>query len=280
MILSETTRDGVLVVTLNDPATRNSAGPQLQQELLAELDRMHSDPSLRVLVLTGAPPAFCSGANLKDMARAMDAGTWGAEPDPDAPRNAWAELDPVYHDREVVRGAVGPEIVSKLHNLRKPSFAAVNGAALGFGCGIALSCDFRAAGRSARFSETFIRRGLVPADGSAWQLPKLVGLSQALWMHYSGDAIDGEEAYRIGLANWLFDDGVLLDRTLELATRLARGPVFAMGVAKLLVHEAYQEDLAKHLRLSGRAQELTKRTPEHREGLQAFLEKREPRFVE
>jgi 2-(1,2-epoxy-1,2-dihydrophenyl)acetyl-CoA isomerase len=276
----ETTPDGVLVVTLDDPGTRNAAGAQMQAELLAELDRMQNDPALRVLVITGAGNTFCSGANMRDMARALDEGEWGAPPDPAAPRNAWAELDPVYYDREVPPAWAGPDIVRKLHNLRKPSFAAVNGHALGFGCGVALSCDFRSAARSARFSETFIRRGLVPADGSAWQLPKLVGMANALWMHYSGDAITGEEAYRIGLANWLFDDEALLDGTLELATKLARGPVFAMGIAKLLVHEAYQEDLAKHLRLSARAQELTKRTPEHREGLRAFIEKREPRFVD
>lgn len=277
-ILSETTSDGVLVITLNDPATRNAAGPELQAELMSEIDRLECDPDLRVLVLTGAENSFCSGANMKWMAGALESGEWGGEPDADTPRNAWAELDPVYHDREVLRKAAGPELVSRLHNLRKPSFAAVNGHALGFGCGLALSCDFRAAGRSAQFSEMFIRRGLVPADGSAWQLPRLVGMSQALWMQYSGDVVTGEEAHRIGLANWLFDDDELLDKTLALATKLARGPIFAMGIAKLLIHESYQEDLAKHLYLSTRAQELTKRTAEHREGMQAFLEKREPRF--
>jgi len=277
-IRSETTADGVLVLTLDDPDTRNAAGTELMSELRSELDRLESDPALRVLVLTGAGNTFCSGANMKWMAQALADGDWGAVPDTNAPRNAWVELDPVYHDREVRRTASGPDLVSRLHNLRKPSFAAVNGHALGFGCGLALSCDFRAAGKAARFSETFIRRGLVPADGSAWQLPKLVGMSHALWMQYSGDSVTGEEAHRIGLANWLFEDGELLDRTLELATRLARGPIFAMGIAKLLVHESYQEDLAKHLYLSTRAQELTRQTADHREGMRAFIEKREPRF--
>ena len=277
-IISETTPEGVLVLTLNDPAVRNAAGATLMAEFLSELDRFEADKALRVLVITGAGTAFCSGANMRDMARSLDEGTWGAPPDPNAARDAWAELDPVYRDREVLHPFQGPVIVSRLHNLRKPSFAAVNGAALGFGCGVALSCDFRAAGRSASFCEFFIRRGLVPADGSAWQLPKLIGMAQALWLQYSGDLVDGEEALRIGMANWLYEDDVLLDKTLERATRLARGPVFAMGIAKMLIHESYQEDLAKHLRLSWRAQEITRQTPEHREGMQAFLEKREPRF--
>ena len=279
-LLSTTTADGVLVLTLNDPATRNSAGAQLQGEFLSELGRFERDDALRVLVVTGSGNTFCSGANMRDLANMAQEQEREDSGSDARPRNTWAELDPVYYDREALRTPVGPEIVSRLHDLRKPSFAAVNGHALGFGCGVALSCDFRAAGRAARFSETFIRRGLVPADGSAWQLPKLVGMSQALWMQYSGDAVTGEEAHRIGLANWLFEDDELLERTIELATRLAQGPVLAMGTAKLLIHESYQEDLAKHLRLAWRAQALTRRTPEHQEGLLAFLEKREPRFVE
>jgi 2-(1,2-epoxy-1,2-dihydrophenyl)acetyl-CoA isomerase len=173
---------------------------------------------------------------------------------------------------------MGPAIVRQLHNLQKPSIAAVNGHAYGLGCGIALSCDLRVAGHSARFNEAFIRNGLVPADGSCWQLPRLVGMANALWMEYSGEAVDGPEAYRIGLANKVVPDGELLPAALEMAGKLARGPVYAMGLIKQLVHQGFQQDLSQHLPLASRAQALTRTTYDHKEGVRAFLEKRPPEF--
>jgi enoyl-CoA hydratase/carnithine racemase len=154
---------------------------------------------------------------------------------------------------------MGPEIVRVLHNLQKPSIAAVNGAAYGLGCGIALACDIRIASRAARFSEAFIRNGLIPADGSTWQLPKLIGMANTLWMQYTGDPIDGEQALRMGLVNELTDDALLLERAVACATRLAKGPVYAMGLIKQLVHQGFQQDLAEHMALASRAQELARR---------------------
>jgi 2-(1,2-epoxy-1,2-dihydrophenyl)acetyl-CoA isomerase len=174
---------------------------------------------------------------------------------------------------------MGPEIVRVLHNLQKPSIAAVNGAAYGLGCGIALACDLRVAGRAARFSEAFIRNGLIPADGSTWQLPKLIGMANTLWMQYTGDAVDGEQAARIGLVNEVVDDAKVLDRAIEIATRLAKGPIYAMGLIKQLVHQATQQDLAEHMALASRAQDLARKTQDHKEGVAAFLEKRSPKFT-
>ncbi len=273
---SQTTSDGVLVLTMDDPSTLNSLGEPLLPELVSEVDRFAADGSLRSLVITGAGRAFSSGANVRGFARNISEREAEKESGVEDERpNPWQLLDPIYTARETRNFSAGPEIVSKLHNLQKPSFAAVNGHAYGLGCGIALSCDFRVAGRAARFNEAFIRNGLVPADGSAWQLPKLIGMSNALWMQYSGEPVTGEEAYRIGLANWLAEDDELMDRTIELATKLARGPVFAMGIVKQLIHQGYQHDLADHLPLASRAQGLTRDTYDHREGVQAFLEKRQ-----
>lgn len=287
LILSETTSDGVLVLTMNDPSTLNALGEPLMTELLSEIDRFEQDAALRALVITGAGRGFSSGANVRGFARRIEQdeaaasgngnGSGNGHSAPPA-RMPWAELDPIYYARETRNYATGPAIVSKLHNLQKPSFAAVNGHAYGLGCGIALSCDFRVAGQSARFNEAFIRNGLVPADGSAWQLPKLVGMSNALWMQYSGEPVSGEEAVRIGLANWVVPDDQLMARTLELATKLARGPVFAMGAVKMLIHQGYQQDLSQHLPLASRAQALTRTTFDHKEGVQAFIEKRQPAF--
>ncbi len=165
-----------------------------------------------------------------------------------------------------------------LYNLQKPSIAAVNGAAYGLGCGIALYCDFRIAGESARFSEAFIRNGLVTGDGSAWLLPRLIGMANTLWMQYTGEPVPAQEAYRIGLVNEVTSDEDLMKRSLEFATKLAHGPVFAMGLIKQMVQQSYDQDFHDALVLGAQAQAIARDTFDHKEGVRAFLEKRPPRF--
>jgi enoyl-CoA hydratase/carnithine racemase len=280
LVTAEVVDDKIFVLTMNDPTTRNALGEELMGLLTGHIDRFATDPDLRCLVITGAGTAFSSGANVRGFARRIASAEASATEDgaaPDVPQ-PWQQLDPVYTARETGNFAMGPAIVRQLHNLQKPSIAAVNGHAYGLGCGIALSCDFRIAAESARFNEAFIRNGLVPADGSAWQLPKLVGMANALWMQFSGEAVDGQEAYRIGLANKVVPDDQLMKATLEMAGKLASGPVFAMGLLKQLIHQGYQQDLSQHLPLASRAQALTRTTYDHKEGVQAFLEKRKPEF--
>jgi enoyl-CoA hydratase/carnithine racemase len=280
LVTAEVVDDKIFVLTMNDPTTRNALGEELMGLLTGHIDRFATDPDLRCLVVTGAGTAFSSGANVRGFARRIASAEASATQDgaaPDVPQ-PWQQLDPVYTARETGNFAMGPAIVRQLHNLQKPSIAAVNGHAYGLGCGIALSCDFRIAAESARFNEAFIRNGLVPADGSAWQLPKLVGMANALWMQFSGEAVDGQEAYRIGLANKVVPDDQLMKATLEMAGKLASGPVFAMGLLKQLIHQGYQQDLSQHLPLASRAQALTRTTYDHKEGVQAFLEKRKPEF--
>ncbi|HEY2285917.1 MAG TPA: enoyl-CoA hydratase-related protein [Streptosporangiaceae bacterium] len=281
LVRAEVVSDAVLVLTMNDPATRNALGAELMEQLTGQIDRFARDRDLRCLVITGAGPSFSSGANVRGFARrieATEAGGAGEAGEEEPVPQPWQELDPTYYARETGDFAMGPPIVRQLHNLQKPSIAAVNGHAYGLGCGIALSCDFRVASASARFNEAFIRNGLVPADGSCWQLPKLVGMANALWMQFSGEAIDGHEAYRIGLANQVTEDSELMTVTLEMAGKLARGPVYAMGLIKQLIHQGFQQDLSQHLPLASRAQALTRTTYDHKEGVRAFLEKRPPEF--
>src|SRR5712692_4742888 len=274
-IRSETTEDGVLVLTLNDPTTRNALGGQLSEELEGEVDRCGQDQGLRVLVITGADPAFCSGANVRGFNRAVQEREAQGAPPPPGP---WDLLDPAYM-ADSLHEAMGPAIVRKLWNLQKPTIAAVNGAAYGLGCGLALSCDIRIASDAARFSEAFIRNGLIPADGSAWQLPRLIGLSNTLFLQYTGDAVDGQEAYRLGMCSKVVPHEQLMDATMELATRLAKGPTYSMSLIKMLVHKAQLQDLAEHLAQAARAQHLARQTEDHKEGVRAFLEKRPPHFT-
>jgi enoyl-CoA hydratase/carnithine racemase len=173
---------------------------------------------------------------------------------------------------------LGPEVVRRLQTLRKPSIAAVNGPAYGLGCGLALSCDVRIAGDSARFSEAFVRNGLVPGDGSTWQLPKLIGLGNALWMAYTGEAVSADEALRIGLVKRVVPDSELMESAQAMAEQLADGPIFTMGMIKQLMLQSFGQDLPSQLLLASRAQDIARAGPEHAEGVRAFLEKRRPDF--
>jgi 2-(1,2-epoxy-1,2-dihydrophenyl)acetyl-CoA isomerase len=274
LLISETTPEGVLVLTLNDPPTRNSLTSTLTEELNAEVDRFAQDSALRVLVITGADPAFCSGANVRGFDRAIR--QRDAEADA-APPGPWEQLDPTFTAR-VGRTPGGPEIVLKLHTLQKPTIAAVNGPAYGLGCGIALSCDFRIASDKARFSEAFVRNGLIPADGSCWQLPKLIGVARTLWMQYTGEPVEGEAAAHIGLVQQTVPHDQLMETTLAMATRLAQGPTVSMALIKQLVLQGFGQTLAEHLTVAARAQALARQTEDHREGVRAFLEKRQPQF--
>ena len=271
--LRSETRDGVLLLTMDDPATRNALGPQLTTELEQEIDRFEQDPALRVLVLTGTDPAFCSGANVRGFQRNIEA---RAAEEASTP-SPWEVLDPSRYAQLVTRPS-GPPIVLRLHHLQKPTIAAVNGPAYGLGCGLALTCDIRIASEKARFSEAFVRNGLIPADGSCWQLPRLIGIANTLLLQYTGDALDGQEAYRLGVCNKVVPHEQLLDATLELATRLAHGPTYSMSLIKRLVEKGLQQTLEEHLADAARAQDLARKTEDHREGVKAFLEKRQPEF--
>ena len=136
---------------------------------------------------------------------------------------AWAELgDADARAAEEIEGA--RFVPLRLHELQKPSIAAVNGYAMGLGMGIALSCDVRIASENARMSETFIRRGLIPADGSCWQLPRMIGLGGTMLLQYTGAVLDSGECLRLGIVNRVVEHGELMERTLDLARQMAEGP--------------------------------------------------------
>jgi enoyl-CoA hydratase/carnithine racemase len=275
---SETTPDGVLILTINDPATRNALDDVLMSELIAEINRFSADRDLKVLLITGAGTAFSSGANVRGFARSIEERERAGAPAAEEAPSPWEQLDPFYTRRQDPNSSTGPEIVTLLYNLQKPSVAAVNGPAYGLGCGIALYCDFRIAAESARFSEAFIRNGLVTGDGSAWLLPRLIGMANTLWMQYTGEPVPAGEAYRIGLVNEVTSDEDLMKRSLEFAAKLAQGPVFAMGLIKQMVQQSYDLDFHDALVLGSRAQSIARNTFDHKEGVAAFLEKRPPRF--
>ena len=145
--------------------------------------------------------------------------------------------------------------------------------------GVALACDIRFASEKAVFSEAFSRMGLIPGDGSSWQLPRLIGLSNTLLLQYTGDRIDGNEAYRMGVVSKVFTDDALMEASLELASRLANMPSQSLALIKYLVHKSLDMDFEESLDLAHVAQEQVRRTEDHKEAVQAFIEKRQPKFT-
>lgn len=196
--------DGVVTLVLNDPGTRNAiSGLPMIEALLARIAEAEADPRARVIVLTGTAPAFSSGGNLKAMAEGQ--GLVDALP---------AQTRRNYRDG-IQRLPLAFEA------MELPVIAAVNGPAIGAGCDLALMCDIRIAGQSAKFAESFVRIGIVPGDGGAWLLPRVVGFAKASEMALTGDMVDADEALRIGLVSRVVPDAALPDEARAIARRIA-----------------------------------------------------------
>ena len=280
-IKSETI-DNVLLITMHHPETRNAIGLDMLREIEQELDKFEMNPKLRTLVLTGSDPSFCSGANVRNMGEDNQKANDDSLPDD---RSPWDVLNEAWDNqklenkrpRDFIEGV--RYLPLRLHNLQKPSIAAVNGSAIGLGMGIALSCDIRIASDKAIFSEMFVRRGLIPADGSCWQLPRMIGLGNTLLLQYTGDIQDAVKAEQLGIVNQIVSHDSLMADTLKLASRIGQGATYSMSLIKRLVHKSLQVEFEESLKLAGPAQELARRSNDHKEGVNAFIEKRQPKFL-
>ena len=271
---------GVLTLTLHDPPTRNALGPEMVAALNEELDRFDSNPEDRVLLLTGTEPSFCSGANVRRFNQSIEEDSSESQAVPESQSGSpWDALEaeiPKHRDVDPTSGALMP---LRFHRLQKPSIAAVNGYAIGVGMGLALACDVRLASEKAVFSEAFVRMGLIPGDGSCWQLPRLIGLSHTFLLQYTGDRLDGAEAHRIGLVSRVYPHDELMDSAKELAHKMAQGATYAMSLTKYMVQKSLDMSLEESLDMAHAAQELVRHTSDHKEAVKALLEKRKPRFT-
>ena len=279
--LKTETRDNVLIITMHDPATRNALGMEMANELMEALDAFEVNSDQRVLLITGTDPSFSSGANVRGFGQQIQERDGSATEKGEPEELPWGKMEAQYARRQpkVEFGGQASRIPLRIHKLQKPSIAAVNGHAMGVGMGVALACDIRFASEKAVFSEAFSRMGLIPGDGSSWQLPRLIGLSNTLLLQYTGDRIDGNEAYRMGVVSKVFTDDALMEASLELASRLANMPTQSLALIKYLVHKSLDMDFEESLDLAHVAQEQVRRTEDHKEAVQAFIEKREPKFT-
>tara|TARA_Y100000590_G_scaffold463778_1_gene631394 strand:- start:25043 stop:25903 length:861 start_codon:yes stop_codon:yes gene_type:complete len=269
---------GILKVILKDPETKNAMRFEMAEQLSNTLNDFSKDSQSKVLMITGDKESFCSGANVRTMKANADSFISESTLDTDP----WKQLEksiklnatePQSDEIEIVRN-----ITRHIFNLRKPSVAAVNGPAIGFGTGLALSCDIRLASTNAIFREAFVNVGLIPADGSCWYLPRMIGLTNSFLYQYTGEVITAKEAYRLGLVSKLTEPDTLMDEAVRLCQKLAEGPSYSMAIIKRLIQLSSDINFEESMEISGIAQGIAKKTNDHKEGVSAFLQKRKPSF--
>ena len=255
-------RGGVVVARMNRPATRNALSePQQMQEFVDLCAALRRDRDAKVLVLTGNGPAFCAGGNVKDMR--SRGGIFAGNP---------FELRNSYRDGI-------QRIPLALYELDLPVIAAVNGAAIGAGLDLACMCDIRIAADTAVFAESFVKLGIVPGDGGAWLLPRVIGLPKASLMAFTGDSIDAAKALDWGLIAQAVPAAALDTEALALADRIAANPAHALRLTKRLLREGQHMRLDSLLELSAAYQALAHHTDDHGEAVEAFLDKRPARYT-
>lgn len=253
--------EGVATITLNQPETRNViTGAGMIDELEDAFARVNGDTTVMALIITGADPAFSAGGNVKEMARKT--GMFAGTP---------AEIEQKY--KQYVQ-----RIPLAVRKIEVPTIAAVNGPAIGAGCDFALMCDMRVASEKARFGETFLNVGLIPGDGGAWFLPRVVGMAKACELTFTGDVIDGETAFAIGMVNYVVPHDRLLAKANELAAKIAAKPPGALRMSKKLLYMGRKASLQELLDQSAAYQGICHNTEDHLEALAAMFEKRKPQF--
>lgn len=253
----------ILTVTLNLPEKRNPiSGIEMVDALEAALRGADADIGVHVVILTGAGPAFSSGGDLKAMLPGADGGLRAALP-AETRRNYRAGIQ---------------RLPLLFQALEVPVVAAVNGPAIGAGCDLACMCDVRIAGESARFAESFVKLGIVPGDGGAWLLPRLIGFSRATELALTGETIDAAEALACGLVSRVVPDGELMAAAGAVAEKIAANPPHAVRMTKRLLRDGQTATLQASLEASAAMQALAHATADHDEAVNAFLGRRPPTF--
>ena len=257
--------DGILRLTIDKAEAGNALDADMREQLVEWFDDASDDLNVRCVVLTGAgDKAFCTGADLRNQRP--------PRPRPDgAPPRAQGEAA-----RLIQRG--WQRLVTSVLDCEKPVIGAINGTAAGGGMHLALACDLVVCAHSARFIEVFIRRGIAPDAAGAWLLTRLVGIQKAKELFFLGDAVSADEALSLGLANRVVPDEELADAVTALAQRLAQAPTRAIAITKAITNRALDHDRSSALLDEAWGQELVTTTEDMKEGVAAFIERRDPTF--
>jgi 2-(1,2-epoxy-1,2-dihydrophenyl)acetyl-CoA isomerase len=246
--------DGIVTITLNRPDALNALDLVMREELAETLYTIRDDPEIKAVVLTGAGRAFCAGGDIKSMGGYT-----------------------VVTGRARIKKA--HRWLLELVNLEKPTIAAVNGVTAGIGCNLALACDIIYASDQARFSQAFVKIGLVPDGGGMYFLPRAVGLQRAKELVFTGDFIEAQEAERIGLVARVMPHAELHARVSDLARRITQNAPVAVSLAKGVLNKSLNVDLPTLLEMEALAAASCIATADHEEGVRAFVEKRRARFT-
>jgi enoyl-CoA hydratase/carnithine racemase len=259
MLVELTLEDGIAIVTLNRPEVRNAINDALRAEFVAVLDRVGADEAVRAVVLTGAGKAFCSGGDISGMKERLNA------PAGEVGFNGWRRQGQTHRS------------IALLHGLPKPVIAAVNGAAAGLGCDMALACDFILASEQAAFSMSFVKRGLVSDGGGMYFLPRRVGLPRAKELIFTGRNVDATEALAIGLADRVAPAATLVADAVAWARALSQGSRASIAFSKAILDRTFESAEEQVFALGREAQAVCYTTAEHQASVAAFLNKSDRR---
>lgn len=257
-VLETSFDDGVLTATLNRPEQRNALGDELVTAINELLDRAEAEDELRCLVLRGAEGTFSAGGDLESMKEGLE------------------DHNPASHLTDHREGA--HRMISRLFDLHVPTVACIEGAAVGAGLSLALACDIVIATDSAKIGAPFNNVGLVVDMGGSVTLTDAVGVRKAKELLYLGKLIPGNEAAEIGLINRAVPADTFNEQCEEIISELAKGPTVAYSLTKELVHAGVDGDINEALKRETNAQAIAATTQDHREGVEAFLDKRDPEF--
>lgn len=244
---------GIVILTMNDPDRRNPVSNTRAKDFVKSCERLNLDSTVKAVILTGAGDAFSAGGDISAMKARIDAGI----------------SDPSRLRDEIREGIQKiPEALSKLEI---PIIAAINGPAIGAGCDLACMCDIRIASKNAKFAESFIKMGLVAADGGAWFLPRVVGMAKASQMAFTGEFINAEEALSFGLVSEVVEPDLLLIRAVEIAEQIEQHSGPALRMTKRLLHEGRHLSLESALEIAANMQVIAFQSEQHKDAVRAFF---------
>ncbi|MDV7640904.1 2-(1,2-epoxy-1,2-dihydrophenyl)acetyl-CoA isomerase PaaG [Acinetobacter baumannii] len=250
-------KNGVGYLTFNRPKALNSFNVDMHREVAEVLNLWTKNPDVRCVVISGEGRGFCAGQDLGD--RVVD-------PNAEAPDLGYS-IETYYNP-----------LIKTIVNMPKPVICAVNGVAAGAGANIALACDLVIAAKSANFVQAFCRLGLVPDSAGTWFLPRAVGHARAMGLALLGDKLPAETAKEWGMIWDVVEDAELKTKVTELAERLAKQPTFGLSLIKKAIHQSSNNTFDEQMLLERDLQRIAGRSEDYREGVQAFMNKREPNF--
>ncbi|HLG80569.1 MAG TPA: enoyl-CoA hydratase/isomerase family protein [Bradyrhizobium sp.] len=252
-LLDMSVDDGIALIAFNRPDRRNAMSDAMRAEFVDALETVARDKAVKALVLTGRGSAFCAGGDITGMKRRLESAPG------EVAFNGWSRQQGVHR------------AVALLHGLPKPTIAAVNGAAAGLGADTALACDFVIASEKAKFTWSYIKRGLIPDGGGLYFLPRRTGLSRAKELIFSGRMVEIEEAASLGIVDRKVGADALLDEAMQWARQLSSASATALALGKTIINGTFEHSAAEIFESGSKAQAICYTSTEHREAVTAFL---------